>query len=177
MREKQNSNKFEAGTVISIRGSVVDALFPQYLPPLFNLLRAGEQEEIIIEVITHLDLKTIRGIALTSTQGLAQGSAIVDTRYPLKVPVGKRLLGRMFNVFGETIDRKEAISGGELRSIHQEPIPLDQQATTSEIFTTGIKAIDLLSPLELGGKAGLFGGAGVGKTVLIMELINNMVAK
>ena len=173
MKEIEYSNQ---GTVISVRGSVVDASFPQDLPSLFNVLKAGEQEDIIIEVVTHLDLKTVRGIALTSTQGLAQGSAIVDTCHPLRVPVGKKLLGRMFNVFGETIDRQETISGGELRSVHQEPVPLDQQATTSEIFTTGIKAIDLLSPLELGGKAGLFGGAGVGKTVLIMEMINNMVA-
>ncbi len=130
-----------------------------------------------IEVETHLNSEMVRGIALTSSQGLARGSIVTDTGQTLKVPVGKRLLGRMFNVFGETIDRKEAIKNGEWRSIHCEPAPLSQRATTSEIFETGIKAIDLLVPLEWGGKAGLFGGAGVGKTVIITELIHNMVSR
>jgi len=161
--------------VMSVRGSVVDAHFPKRLPPLLNVLKAGDAGNINIEVISHLDAKRIRGIALNSAQGLAQGSAVIDTGSPLKVPVGKRLMGRVFNVFGETIDRGEPLSGGQWRSIHQEPVPLDRQSTASEIFITGIKAIDVLSPLELGGKAGLFGGAGVGKTVLIMEMINNMV--
>jgi len=160
---------------MSVRGSVVDAHFPKRLPPLLNVLKAGDAGNINIEVISHLDAKRIRGIALNSAQGLAQGSAVIDTGSPLKVPVGKRLMGRVFNVFGETIDRGEPLSGGQWRSIHQEPVPLDRQSTASEIFITGIKAIDVLSPLELGGKAGLFGGAGVGKTVLIMEMINNMV--
>ncbi|HDR15860.1 MAG TPA: F0F1 ATP synthase subunit beta [Desulfobacteraceae bacterium] len=164
------------GTVISIRSSVVDARFPQKLPPILNVLRGGESDEIVIETLIHLDEQTVRGIALTSTQGLAEGSILRDTGNPLKVPVGERLLGRVFNVFGEIIDRKEEITGGTWRSIHQEPVPLERQSTKSEIFITGIKAIDLLSPLELGGKGGLFGGAGVGKTVLIMEMINNMVA-
>ena len=161
--------------MMSVRGSVVDAHFPKRLPPLLNVLKAGDAGNINIEVISHLDAKRIRGIALNSAQGLAQGSAVIDTGSPLKVPVGKRLMGRVFNVFGETIDRGEPLSGGQWRSIHQEPVPLDRQSTASEIFITGIKAIDVLSPLELGGKAGLFGGAGVGKTVLIMEMINNMV--
>ncbi|MFO7738971.1 MAG: F0F1 ATP synthase subunit beta [Desulfatiglandaceae bacterium] len=171
MNEKQHNS----GTVMSVRGSVVDAHFPKRLPPILNVLKAGDAGNINIEVIIHLDTKRIRGIALNSAQGLAQGSAVIDTGSPLKVPVGKRLMGRVFNVFGETIDRGEPLSGGQWRSIHQEPVPLDRQSTASEIFITGIKAIDVLSPLELGGKAGLFGGAGVGKTVLIMEMINNMV--
>jgi F-type H+-transporting ATPase subunit beta len=171
MNEKQHNS----GSVMSVRGSVVDAHFPKRLPPLLNVLKAGDAGNINIEVISHLDAKRIRGIALNSAQGLAQGSAVIDTGSPLKVPVGKRLMGRVFNVFGETIDRGEPLSGGQWRSIHQEPVPLDRQSTASEIFITGIKAIDVLSPLELGGKAGLFGGAGVGKTVLIMEMINNMV--
>jgi F-type H+-transporting ATPase subunit beta len=141
------------------------------------VLRTGENDGVVIEVLTHLNSKTVRGIALTTTKGLAHGATVIDTRLPPKVPVGKRLLGRMFNVFGETIDKKEPLTGGEWRSIHQEPVPLNRQSTTSEIFTTGIKAIDVLSPLERGGKAGLFGGAGVGKTVLIMEMINNMVGQ
>jgi F-type H+-transporting ATPase subunit beta len=177
MNEAEKSRSSTQGTLISIRGSVVDAQFPGRLPSIYNVLMAGDDGEIVIEVITHLDSKTIRGIALTSTQGLAHGSTIIDTGHYLKVPVGKRLLGRMFNVFGETIDKKEAIKGGEWRVIHQEPTPLDQQSTTSEIFTTGIKAIDVLSPIERGGKAGLFGGAGVGKTVLITEMIKNMVGQ
>jgi len=177
MNIRNESHSSHQGTLISIRGSVIDAQFPDHLPSIYNVLMAGDDGGIVIEVITHLDSKTIRGIALTSTQGLAHGSTIIDTGHYLKVPVGKRLLGRMFNVFGETIDKKKAIKGGEWRVIHQEPIPLDRQSTTSEIFTTGVKAIDVLSPLERGGKAGLFGGAGVGKTVLIMELIKNMVGQ
>jgi F-type H+/Na+-transporting ATPase subunit beta len=164
------------GTVISVRSSVVDVHFPERLPGLLTVLRAGEEGRIIIEVLIHLDGRTVRGIALTSTQGLAEGSRVLDTEIPLRVPVGERLLGRVFNVFGETVDRKEAVTEGDWRSIHQPPVPLERQSTKSEIFVTGIKAIDLLSPMELGGKGGLFGGAGVGKTVLIMEMINNMVA-
>jgi len=173
-REEQPETNY--GIVISVRSSVVDVRFPKRLPGLYDVLRGGEEEEIVIEVLSHLDFKTIRGIALTSTQGLAEGSRLIDTEQPLMVPVGKRLRGRIFNVFGETADDKEPVQGGEWRSIHQEPVPLHQQSTKSEIFVTGIKAIDILSPLELGGKAGLFGGAGVGKTVLIMEMINNMVS-
>jgi F-type H+-transporting ATPase subunit beta len=165
------------GTVISVRGSVVDARFNGRLPHLYNVLKAGENGCTVVEVITHLDDRTVRGIALTSTQGLAQGSVIVNTGYPLRVPVGQRLLGRVFNVFGEAIDRKGAVIDGQWRSIHQAPVPLNQRSTTSEIFLTGIKIIDVLSPLERGGKAGLFGGAGVGKTVLIMEMIHNIVGR
>ncbi len=116
-------------------------------------------------------------MALTPTRGLARGSAILDTGEPLRVPVGPHILGRVFNVFGETIDNLGEIEGGEWRSIHRQPTPLTQRAPTSEIFTTGIKAIDVLAPLERGGKAGLFGGAGVGKTVLLMEMIHNVMGQ
>jgi F-type H+-transporting ATPase subunit beta len=176
---QQTGNNVDAnhGTVVSIRGSVVDAHFPHRLPALYTVLRAGETQDIIIEVIAHLDANTVRGIALTATRGLARGSCIVDTEQPLRVPVGERVLGRVFNVFGATIDRQEAIRGGEWRSIHRPPVALTRQAATSEVFVTGIKAIDVLAPLERGGKAGLFGGAGVGKTVLIMELIHNVVGQ
>ena len=177
MRDRDGPDHLNHGVVISVRGSVVDARFPQRLPSLYHVLRAGEDDQIVIEVVSHIDSKTVRGIALTSTQGLALDSKIIDTGHPLKVPVGKGLLGRVFNVFGETIDGKEPVTEGEWRSIHQEPVALEAQSTASEIFVTGIKAIDVLSPLELGGKAGLFGGAGVGKTVLIMEMINNMVGQ
>jgi len=163
------------GSITAVRGSVVDASFPQRIPPLFDVLEAGDGKRAVIEVVAHLSPDTIRGIALTSTQGLARGDRIVDTERSLSVPVGGRVLGRMFDVFGETIDRKEPVTGGEWRSIHASPVPLTRRATTAEIFATGIKAIDVLAPLERGGKSGLFGGAGVGKTVLIMELIHNVI--
>jgi F-type H+/Na+-transporting ATPase subunit beta len=164
-----------SGTVLSVRSSVVDARFERRVPAILSAMRGGKDQRVVIEVVSHLDPHTVRGIALTSTQGLAVGSELIDTGEPLKVPVGKRVLGRVFNVFGESIDRGEPVEGGEWRPVHQEPVSLERQSTASEIFATGIKAIDLLSPLEMGGKAGLFGGAGVGKTVLIMEMINNMV--
>ena len=170
------SEQVSAGTVVSIRGSVVDALFPSRLPGIYHVLLAGDEQQIVIEVNTHLSENLVRGIALTPTQGLARGSQIIDTGHPLQVPVGKGLLGRVVNVFGKSIDLKGEVQG-ELRSIHQKTVPLTEQSTVSEIFETGIKAIDVLAPLERGGKAGLFGGAGVGKTVLITEMINNTVKK
>lgn len=165
------------GTVVSIRGSVIDAEFPHRLPELNHELRAGKDESVVVEVASQLDPHTVRGIALNSIQGLARGALVRDLGHTLRVPVGKALLGRMLDVFGNTIDNAEPLRGLPLRSIHQLPPGLDRRATKSEIFRTGIKAIDLLSPLERGGKAGLFGGAGVGKTVLITELINNIVGQ
>lgn len=163
------------GKVLSIRSSVVDIQFP-VAPQIRNVLTAGENGEYIIEVFTQLDNNTIRGVALTPTQGLARGQIVTDTGKPFEVPVGAPLMGRVFNVFGNTIDKKGDVEGCEVRSIHREPIPLRDQSTVSEIFETGIKAIDVLAPLERGGKAGLFGGAGVGKTVLITEMIHNTVS-
>ena len=169
------SEQINQGKVLSVRSSVVDVRFPT-APSIRNVLKAGDKQQVIIEVFTQLDNNTVRGVALTPTQGLARGSTVIDTGKPFEVPVGKELLGRVFNVFGETIDKKTKIEGAELRSIHREPIPLRDQSTVSEIFETGIKAIDVLAPLERGGKAGLFGGAGVGKTVLITEMIHNTVS-
>lgn len=169
------SEQINQGKVLSVRSSVVDVHFPK-APAIRNVLRAGEKQDVIIEVFTQLDNNTVRGVALTPTQGLARGSNVIDTGKPFEVPVGKELLGRVFNVFGNTIDKKGDVSAGEYRSIHREPIPLRDQSTVSEIFETGIKAIDVLAPLERGGKAGLFGGAGVGKTVLITEMIHNTVS-
>lgn len=163
------------GTVQAVRGSVVDAHFPGRIPALSHVLRTGEGNRIVVEVVSHLDSHNVRCIALTSTRGLSRGTPVADTQQTLKVPVGQSGLGRMFNVFGETIDRLPVIQGAELRSIYAPPLPLMRRASTSEVFVTGIKAIDLLSPLERGGKSGLFGGAGVGKTVLIMELIHNVI--
>lgn len=165
------------GRVLAVRGNVVDVGFEARVPALLTVLTAGERDHIVLEVLSHLDEHTARSIALTPTQGLALGSPARDTGRPLEVPVGRQVLGRMFNVFGQTIDRGEELAEGERRSIHQEPPPLLSQSRGNRVFSTGIKAIDLLAPLELGGKGGLFGGAGVGKTVLIMELINNMVGK
>ncbi len=177
MNEHATDNNVNQGRVLSVRSSVVDARFEEQLPSLYHVMRAGDDQDIVIEVLTHLDHRTVRGIALTSTQGLAENAVITDTGQPLQVPVGNALLGRMFNVFGQAIDRKDPPEKVAYHSIHQSPPPLDRQSTTSEVFTTGIKAIDVLSPLERGGKAGLFGGAGVGKTVVIMEMINNMVGE
>lgn len=174
-QQKVQSNEFSLGTILSVRGSVIDACFPHQLPGVQSELRAGESHEIIIEVLSQLDSHTIRGIALTSTRGLSRGAPIHNTGHPLRVPVGRKLLGRMLNVFGQTIDIGEPIESANWRSIHHESPALVERPPRSEIFKTGIKAIDLLSPLERGGKAGLFGGAGVGKTVLITELIHNVV--
>jgi F-type H+-transporting ATPase subunit beta len=166
------------GTVTAIRGSVIDMRFPAGgIPAINNLLCAGEQGRIRIEVMTQLDQELVRGISLTPTQGLARGAAVTDTGSPLTVPVGKGLLGRVYNVFGETIDEGPAADRSLVRSIHGTRTPLSRQSTVSEIFETGIKAVDVLCPLERGGKAGLFGGAGVGKTVLLMEMIHNMVGQ
>ncbi len=142
---------------------------------MHTVLTAMGERSIIMEVATHLDPQTVRAIALTSTQGLSREAKVANTGGTLQVPVGKRVLGKMFNVFGECIDREEDFSGNHKRTIHQKPVALIKRTTGSEIFETGIKAIDILAPLERGGKAGLFGGAGVGKTVVITELINNMV--
>jgi F-type H+/Na+-transporting ATPase subunit beta len=177
MSEPLDRNRTDVGTVVSIRGSVVDVRFLQRLPPINHQLSAGPEGSIVIEVVTHLSSEIVRGIALTPTQGLARGSSVLDLGHHLKVPVGKRLLGRMFNVFGAVIDEKEKVLEGEWRSIHQPSVPLTQRTVLSEIFETGIKAIDVLAPLERGGKGGLFGGAGVGKTVLITELIHNTVGQ
>ncbi|MGD2079514.1 MAG: F0F1 ATP synthase subunit beta [Nitrospirota bacterium] len=163
------------GKVTAVRGSVVDALFPgRTPPPIHNEMRAGDDGGTVIEVMAHLDAGTVRGVALTPTRGLSRGSRVVDTGNPLRVPVGRELLGRMFNVFGRAIDKGAKVEGDRLVPIRRPPVPLTMRATTSEIFATGIKAVDVLAPLERGGKAGLFGGAGVGKTVLITEVIHNM---
>jgi F-type H+-transporting ATPase subunit beta len=163
------------GTVISVRGSVVDVRFEAHLPAIYSLLRAGPDGRVLIEVLAQIDQHSVRGIGLTPTQGLVRGTCVQDTGGPLQAPIGKGILGRMFDVFGNAIDGGPAPSAVELRTVHRDPPPLARRSTKSEIFETGIKVIDVLVPLERGGKAGLFGGAGVGKTVLLTELIHNMV--
>jgi len=163
------------GAVVSVRGSVVDVRFDRRLPPIYSVLRAGAEGRIVIEVAAQLDAHRVRGIALTPTQGLARGTPVEDTGGPLRAPVGKTIVARMFDVFGRAIDRQPAPPDVQWRPVHRAPPPLAERSTKSEIFETGIKAIDVLVPLERGGKAGLFGGAGVGKTVLLTEMIHNMI--
>ncbi len=167
----------DGGLVTRVRGSVVDVRFVRGLPALRHELHAGDDGAVVLEVVNQLDANTVRAIALTPTQGLARGDCVLDVGHPLRVPVGRQLLGRVLNVFGQTIDRGEPIGDVERRSIHQPPVSLSRRTTQSDVFLTGVKAIDVLAPLERGGKAGLFGGAGVGKTVVIMELIHNTVSK
>ena len=166
--------KKNIGSVIAVNGSVIEIEFPKELPNIFNELRIGE---LVAEVQGYIDEKTVRALAMGTTQGIAIYKDVVDTGHQIEVPVGNDVLGRMFNVFGEPIDKKENLENVIKKPIHAEPIALDKRQTKSEIFISGIKAIDLLAPMERGGKAGLFGGAGVGKTVLITELINNMVGR
>lgn len=165
------------GTVLSVRGSVVDVQFKKTLPPIYSILQAGVSDQFILEVLSHRDDTCVRCIALSTTGGLARGIRVTDTGGPLKAPVGTAILSRMFDVFGNTIDRQEKPGVIQWRSVHQEPPALERRSTQSEIFATGIKVIDILTPLERGGKAGLFGGAGVGKTVLLTEMIHNMVGR
>jgi F-type H+-transporting ATPase subunit beta len=167
-----------SGTIISVNGSVVDAQFDQLLPFLHTELVAGDNKEFVFEVATHVSDTVVRAIALTPTAGLARGDSVLSMGRPLLMPVGEELLGRMLNVFGAPVDFNGPLPDTiERRPIYSDPVPLSHRTVKSEIFETGIKIVDLLSPLEKGGKAGLFGGAGVGKTVLITEMINNMVGR
>ncbi|MFA5668331.1 MAG: F0F1 ATP synthase subunit beta [Balneolaceae bacterium] len=163
------------GVIIATRGSVVDIRFEENLPAIHTVIQTGKSLDIILEVQMQLDNKNVRCIALNPTQGLARGMKAISTNEPLKVPVGEETLGHIFDVFGNTLDNYDLPDNIERRSIHNPPPTLTERSTTSEVFETGIKAIDVLLPLERGGKAGLFGGAGVGKTVLLTELIHNMV--
>jgi len=172
--QKPSSN---TGTVVAVRGGVVDVCFSERMPNIHTLLTAGEHEAIVVEVTLHLDARHVRCNALTPVQGLACGAVLRDTGAPLQAPVGENILGRVFNVFGQPIDRGGVLENCRWRPVLARPAALMERSTKAEIFTTGIKAIDVLAPLERGGKAGLFGGAGVGKTVLIMELIHNIAKK
>jgi F-type H+-transporting ATPase subunit beta len=169
------TEKTKTGTIIQIVGVVVDIEFPSdNLPPIFNALEVElEGKKLVLEVAQHLSESTVRTIALGSTDGLKRGQEVTDTGAAIKVPIGEKTLGRMFNVTGQPIDGK----GGDFKetsSIHKTPPPLVDQSGKVEILETGIKVIDLIAPVVKGGKVGLFGGAGVGKTVLIQELINNI---
>jgi F-type H+-transporting ATPase subunit beta len=167
----------QRGQVVAVRGNVVDVRFAAQLPALRQELRSGESDEVVLEVQSHLSADTVRTIALTATRGMARDMPVTDTGRMLEIPVGEALLGRMLDVFGNAIDGKDALEAKQRLPIHRPPLPLSQRTTSTAIFTTGIKIIDLLAPLEQGGKGGLFGGAGVGKTVLITEMIHNMVGR
>lgn len=164
------------GIIHQIIGPVIDIKFnPEEMPELLSAINIEfEGKTIVTEVAQHIGDDVVRCVALSSTDGLTRGMEAVDTGAPISVPVGKEVLGRMFNVIGETIDEKGPV-GTEVRSSIHRPAPqFEEQDTTAQIFETGIKVIDLIAPYTRGGKVGLFGGAGVGKTVLIQELINNI---
>ena len=163
------------GKLVQIIGPVLDVKFTDKLPNIFNALEIYlDDKRIVAEVQSHLGDNTVRAIAMSSTDGLKRGLEVIDTGEPIKVPVGKETLGRIFNVLGETVDNGPKIETEDRDTIHKPAPSFEEQETHSEILETGIKVVDLLAPYLKGGKIGLFGGAGVGKTVLIQELINNI---
>ena len=165
------------GKIKAVQGSVLEIEFDKDLPAIYTELKTGAKMDLIAEVQGYISETVVRALALGQTQGLARGMDVIDTGHQIQVPVGPETLGRMLNVFGNPIDKNGAIKAKVFESIHQDPIPLDKRTISNKVFISGIKAIDLLAPMERGGKAGLFGGAGVGKTVLITEMINNMVGR
>ena len=163
------------GKIAQIIGAVVDVQFDDALPEILNALHADNNgKQLVLEVAQHLGENTVRTIAMDATEGLVRGSDVVDTGGPISVPVGTATLGRILNVTGAPIDEKGPVEADEHRPIHRPAPDFSEQATEAEILVTGIKVVDLLAPYAKGGKIGLFGGAGVGKTVLIQELINNI---
>jgi F-type H+-transporting ATPase subunit beta len=168
------------GKVVQVIGSTLDAEFQENkLPAIYNALKLevevmDERKTLVCEVAQHLGGNRVRAVALGSTDGVKRGASIIDTGAPITVPVGEETLGRVFNLLGDVVDKGVPITVKERRSIHQEPPKFDQLEPKAEIFETGIKVVDLIEPYIKGGKTGLFGGAGVGKTVVIMELINNV---
>lgn len=166
------------GTITQIIGPVIDARFSEKLPEIYNALECElDGKDIVFEVQQHLYSDTIRAVAMASTDGLKRNTSISDTGKPISVPVGKESLGRMFNVVGKPVDGKPEAKTKEFYPIHRQPPAFTEQNTKTEIFETGIKVIDLIAPIPKGGKVGLFGGAGVGKTVLIQELIRNIATE
>jgi F-type H+-transporting ATPase subunit beta len=163
------------GTVIQVIGPVIDVKFEEKLPNIYNALQIPlESATLTVEVQQHLGNNVVRTVAMDSTEGLQRGLEVIDTGAPISIPVGKPVLGRILNVLGEPVDEAGEVKSEEYAPIHREAPTFEEQGTDIEVFETGIKVIDLLAPYIKGGKIGLFGGAGVGKTVLIMELINNI---
>jgi len=166
------------GRISQVIGAVVDVQFEGSLPPILNALEVqGVENRLVLEVAQHLGGNNVRTIALDSTEGLVRGQEVNDTGNPIKVPVGPETLGRIINVIGEPIDEKGPINPTKYLPIHRDAPSFEEQGSGAELLITGIKVVDLLAPYAKGGKIGLFGGAGVGKTVLIMELINNVAKK
>lgn len=173
-----SSNEKSIGKVTQVLGAVVDVQFEGTLPAILNALTLeNEGKELVLEVAQHLGENTVRAIAMDSTDGLVRGQTVVDTGAPISVPVGPKTLGRIMNVVGEAIDERGPINSAETYPIHRSAPEFTEQSTETEMLVTGIKVVDLLAPYAKGGKIGLFGGAGVGKTVTIMELINNVAMK
>ena len=165
-------NKF--GVITQVIGAVVDVKFEEFLPEINSALECDNNgNRLVLEVAQHLGENTVRAIAMDATEGLVRGQQVTDTGGPIQVPVGNGTLGRILNVTGDPVDEQGPVKSTGTRGIHGDAPDFDQQSTETEILVTGIKVIDLLAPYTKGGKIGLFGGAGVGKTVLIMELINN----
>jgi F-type H+/Na+-transporting ATPase subunit beta len=165
----------QTGRVTQVTGAVVDVQFDGHLPAILNALQTDNHgNRLVLEVAQHLGESTVRTIAMDGTDGLTRGQEVVDTGEPIAMPVGRETLGRILNVIGEPVDEKGPVQAKIHMPIHQPAPELVDQSTETEILTTGIKVIDLLTPYSKGGKIGLFGGAGVGKTVIIMELINNI---
>ncbi|MDG2295054.1 MAG: F0F1 ATP synthase subunit beta [Paracoccaceae bacterium] len=163
------------GKITQVIGAVVDVQFDDQLPEILNALNTNNNgRTLVLEVAQHLGENTVRTIAMDASEGLVRGQEVTDTGGPISVPVGNATLGRILNVVGEPVDEQGPVEASETRSIHQPAPEFAEQSTESEVLITGIKVIDLLAPYAKGGKIGLFGGAGVGKTVLIMELINNI---
>ena len=163
------------GKITQVIGAVVDVQFGDHLPPILNALTTDNNgKTLVLEVAQHLGENTVRAVAMDATEGLVRGQEVSDTGAAITVPVGDATLGRILNVVGEPVDEKGPVETTERRPIHAAAPDFEQQSTASEILVTGIKVIDLLAPYAKGGKIGLFGGAGVGKTVLIQELINNI---
>jgi F-type H+-transporting ATPase subunit beta len=165
----------QVGHITQVIGAVVDVHFAEGLPPILNALETTNQgRRLVLEVAQQLGENTVRTVAMDTSEGLVRGQEVKDTGAPISVPVGAGLLGRIINVIGEPVDEAGPVKGEMLRAIHQEAPLYTDQSTEAAILVTGIKVVDLLAPYAKGGKIGLFGGAGVGKTVLIMELINNI---
>jgi len=166
------------GRITQVIGAVVDVQFDGELPPILNALEIDEHDvRVVLEIAQHLGENTVRTIAMEATDGLVRGQTVTDTGAPMMVPVGRGLLGRIVNVIGEPIDERGPIDATQHLPIHADAPAFTEQQTEAQVLVTGIKVVDLLNPYARGGKIGLFGGAGVGKTVLIMELINNVAKK
>merc|ERR1719392_497167 len=169
------AGKANAGQIVAVIGAVVDVQFEDGLPEILNALDVeGRNPRLVLEVAQHLGENTVRTIAMDGTEGLVRGHKVVDTGFPIRIPVGEETLGRIINVIGDPIDERGPVDTDKRQAIHAEAPEFEEMSVEQEILVTGIKVVDLLAPYAKGGKIGLFGGAGVGKTVLIMELINNV---